>query len=86
VAGRSTSCHNTGRQREEVAGHVWEIQDRSRNEWEFAPVGGNPEPRRTVPAPGYESDPFELSNEELQRMLDAVRPADSRTKRSPFLD
>jgi hypothetical protein len=68
------------------AGHAWEIRDRSRNEWEFTPVAGNPEALRTVPAPGYESDPFELSNEELQRMLDAVRPADSRTKRSPFQD
>jgi len=68
------------------AGNVWEIRDRSRNEWDFTPVSGNPGARQTVPAPGYESDPFEVSTEELQRMLDAVRPTEPRRKRSPFGD
>jgi hypothetical protein len=68
------------------SGNVWEIRDRSRNEWDFTPVTGNAEVRRTVPAPGYESDPFELSTEELQRMLDSVRSAEPRARRSPFGD
>ncbi len=67
-------------------GNVWEIRDRSRDEWEFTPVAGNPEASRTAQAPGYEGDPFELSIEELQRMLDSVGPARSRPKRSPFRD
>ncbi len=53
-------------------GHTWEIRERSRSEWEFAPTGANPEDRKAVKPPGYEADPFELSQEELQRMLDAA--------------
>jgi hypothetical protein len=68
------------------SGNVWEIHDRSRNEWDFTPASGNPEARRTVPAPGYENDPFELSTEELQRMLDSVRSAEPPARRSPFRD
>ncbi|MDP3774060.1 MAG: hypothetical protein Q8Q85_07295 [Gemmatimonadales bacterium] len=34
----------------------------------------------------YESDPFELSNEELQRLLDAAQPPRSRRTPSPFKD
>lgn len=53
-------------------GHSWEIRERSRSEWELVPTGDNPEDRKTVKPPGYEADPFELSQEELQRMLDAA--------------
>lgn len=67
-------------------GNAWEVRDVSRNEWDFEPVGGNREPRRTVPAPGYEKDAFELSVEELQRLFDSGRPTRSRDKPSPFLD
>lgn len=67
-------------------GHAWEIRDRSRNEWHFQPLSGNPEGARTAPSPGYESDPFELSVEELQGMLDAAQRAPSRRRPSPFGD
>ena len=62
--------------------------------WQFEPVGGNPAAPVDVQAPGYQKDPFELSQEELQRMLDDgqrqsgggkqgwQRPK----KKSPFLD
>ncbi len=51
-------------------GRQWEVRDRTRSEWEFLPIGGNPERPRTVRAPGYEKDPFELSIEELQHLVD----------------
>jgi hypothetical protein len=67
-------------------GNAWEVRDRSASEWDFEPVSGNRERVRSVPAPGYEKDPFELSIEELQRMFDSVQPANLKPKQSPFKD
>lgn len=53
-------------------GQQWEIRDLSSSEWCFEPVSGNSQGRVRVPAPGYEKDPFEVSTEELQRLLDAA--------------
>jgi hypothetical protein len=64
----------------------WEIRDVSRLEWEFSPAGDNQQRPRRVPPPGYEQDPYELSQEELQRLLDASVPQAERSKRSPFKD
>jgi len=64
----------------------WEIRVRSRSEWEFEPVEGNPGPARAAAAPTYERDPFELSNEELQRLLDAAAVPAPRRRSSPFQD
>jgi hypothetical protein len=68
------------------SGSRWEIDVRSRSEWEFAPVEGNPGPGRIVAPPGYETDPYELSIEELQRLLDAGQPRRKPKGNSPFLD
>lgn len=68
------------------AGNTWEVRDRSRNEWDYEPVGGNPERPRTVPTPGYEKDPFELSVEELQRLIGSSQPPRTTQKKSPFID
>ncbi len=65
-------------------GRAWEVRNRSQAEWDFEPVPGNPGPVRTAPAPGYERDPYELSIEELQRLLDGAPQAPSRSKPSPF--
>jgi len=59
---------------------------RGRQEWSFDPIDGNPGPARSVKPPGYETDPFELSIEELQNLLDAAPVPASRPKKSPFLD
>ena len=64
----------------------WEIRDVSRLEWEFSPAGDNQQRGRRVPPPGYEQDPYELSQEELQRLLDASTPQAERSKQSPFKD
>lgn len=68
------------------AGRAWEVRDRSSAEWEFTPLPGNPEPPRRVAAPGHESDPFELSAEEMQRLFDSADPGRGRRRASPFGD
>jgi len=67
-------------------GRRWEIRVRGKREWSFDPLDDNPGPSRPVTPPGYESDPFELSKEELQKLLDAAPMARARPKSSPFLD
>jgi hypothetical protein len=64
----------------------WEIRDVSRLEWEFSPTGDNQQRARSIPPPGYEQDPYELSQEELQRLLDASTPQATRSRKSPFSD
>ena len=66
-------------------GRAWEVRVRSRNEWEFEPVGDNPGPARLGVPPGYEQDPFEMSVEELQKLVDGSR-ARRPPGKSPFLD
>lgn len=68
-------------------GHEWEVRDVTRSAWEFHPVGGNPGKYQFITPPGYEADPFELSEEELQRLLG--KPGGSgrgRSAKSPFKD
>jgi len=67
------------------SGNRWEVIP-GRSEWSFDPVEGNPGPGRLGAAPGYETDPYELSVEELQRLLDAARPRGPSSRPSPFLD
>jgi len=67
-------------------GNTWEVRERSQSEWELQPVSGNPKPSVRVRAPGYESDPFELSNEEMQRLLDSVPSGSPSARKNPFKD
>jgi hypothetical protein len=67
-------------------GYEWEVRPRTKSEWDLDPVGSNPNKARTVRSPGYEKDPFELSREELQALLDTSQPPTTRTTRSPFKD
>ena len=67
-------------------GHRWDVRVRGRSEWLFEPVEGNPGPARSAQPPGYERDPFEMSIEELQRLLDSAPPPKARPNKSPFLD
>jgi hypothetical protein len=64
-------------------GHAWEVRDESRSSWRFAPLAGNPGPPRTVTPPGYENDPFEMSDEEMQRLFDAHPPRTGPSRKPP---
>ncbi|HET7039684.1 MAG TPA: hypothetical protein VFH97_07340 [Gemmatimonadales bacterium] len=70
-------------------GITWEIRDLSDVAWEFEPVSKPNAQTLRVPAPGHQKDPFELSTEELQSLLDDVRrsgPPPSGPRKSPFKD
>lgn len=67
-------------------GRRWEIRVQGKSEWTFEPVDDNPGPRRSARPPGYEADPFEMSVEELQKVLDAAPVPTSKPRRSPFKD
>ena len=67
-------------------GKRWDVIVRGRSEWIFEPVEDNPGPARTGAPPGYERDPFELSVEELQHVLDAAPTPGAKQKKSPFVE
>lgn len=67
-------------------GRNWEVRPLSRSEWELSPTGENRERARTVASPGYEKDPFEMSQEELQRLLGASSSLPRRQVKNPFGD
>lgn len=64
----------------------WEIRPVSSRVWELSPSGENTGRPRTVPAPGYEKDPWEMSQEELQRLLDSSSEPPVRPRNNPFGD
>ncbi|MFQ5890457.1 MAG: hypothetical protein ACE5JR_10450 [Gemmatimonadota bacterium] len=67
-------------------GSSWEVRPVSDREWRFEPLPGNRKPRVSVRAPGYERDPFELSVQELQRLLDGAGGQRGQRPPSPFKD
>jgi len=67
-------------------GNQWDVRAASAALWEFIPAADNRERQRTVDAPGYEKDPFELSVEELQGLFDRSASPSSRKVRNPFKD
>ncbi len=71
---------------EDAEGRPWEVRPRSRSEWHLEPLPGNAEVRRVIRPPSYENDPFELTDQELQRLLDSSRPPSHRSRPSPFKD
>ena len=67
-------------------GYEWEVRPRTKSDWDLEPVGRNPNRGRAVASPGYEKDPFELSKEELQGLLDSSSPPKARDVKNPFKD
>lgn len=68
-------------------GRKWEIRVRSKSEWDLVPAADNRERPRSIRPPGYEPDPFEMSVEELQRLLDEPdQIGRSKSPKSPFKD
>jgi hypothetical protein len=68
-------------------GVAWEVRDVSNAEWELVPVSTARGRAVRVRAPSHENDPFEVSTEELQRLLDAEGPGGGRSvRKNPFGD
>jgi hypothetical protein len=68
-------------------GRDWEVRDRSSSEWILEPILDNPSRPRRVKPPRNEEDPFELTDQELQRLLDDNPDSGPPPpKKSPFLD
>lgn len=68
-------------------GDGWEVRDESDRRWVFRPLRGNDKIETRVHPPSGADDPFELSTEELQKLLDGGQPAQGRSRPpSPFRD
>ncbi len=69
-------------------GRAWEVRDINTYEWELVPESGDTGDRFRMPTPNYERDPFELSNEEVQRLVDKGQQQTRRKgpPKSPFVD
>jgi len=67
-------------------GFQWEVRDRLHADGELETGGMNRQAPRTVPAPGYEKDPFEMSESELQALLGKSSGGPERKKKNPFKD
>jgi hypothetical protein len=67
-------------------GNEWEINDRYRSQWDFVPLSGNAGNPRSVRPPGYQKDVYELSQEELQQLLDSVSGPTRPRSPNPFGD
>jgi len=68
-------------------GRTWEVRDVSNAQWELVPVSAPRGSSVRIKAPTHENDPFEVSGEELQRLLDAEQPErGAPARKNPFLD
>ena len=75
-----------GRKFTDRDGNPWLVREDSRDRWKFEPLQGNRQSGFDINAPGYSKDPYELSTEEMQRILDANQITRRQPKKSPFLD
>ncbi len=66
------------------SGARWQVKPRSKGEWNMEPLPGNPAARRIASPPLYATDPFELSEQELQRILEDAREAPYAVTKPPW--
>lgn len=65
-------------------GQPWMVaREHGRSELVFRPVEGGHGDERTAPLPTHTQDPFELSDEELQSLLDRSHPRYRKPKGPP---
>lgn len=74
-----------GRTFKDTGGHDWEVtvSPQSKREWLFRRVEGEQRDDRLAPAPTHVDDPFEVSEEELQRLFERSRPRFKPRKEPP---
>lgn len=68
---------------EDARGDSWEIRPERDFKWYFVPLEGNEAIRRIVTPPPRADDPFELSEQELQKLLDSGIPTQGVTEPLP---
>ncbi len=74
---------------QDAAGRRWRVKVRSKHDWLLEPLSGNPEKACPAVPPLYADDPFELSEEELRRILDEAGGGEAAVgpgRPSPFGD
>lgn len=68
-------------------GAGWEVRDESDRRWVLQPLRGNDGAEVRITPPSGVDDPFELSTQELQKLLGAARARGSGSRPpSPFRD
>lgn len=74
-----------GRIFKDRTGRSWdvEVSPQSKREWVFRPIEGVERDQRLAAAPSHVDDPFEVSDAELQRLLDASRPRFAGPRKPP---
>lgn len=73
-----------GRKFVDRSGRTWDVQEtHGRRELVFRPTDGTDADQRVAPAPTHTRDPFELSDEEIQRLLDRSSPRYRKPKGPP---
>lgn len=64
-------------------GRGWRVRPESRTRWWLEPLPGNDEMKRAARPPGHTDDPFELSEKELQQLLDGALPSRGTARKPP---
>lgn len=64
----------SARRFQDERGRRWEVEVRAKRDWRFEPLRGNPAAARRAVPPLYADDPFELSEQELRRILATASP------------
>lgn len=65
---------------EDARGDSWEIQPKANFKWQFVPLEGNDHIRKIVTPPPEVDDPFDLTEKELERLLDSGIPTEGITE------
>lgn len=68
---------------EDRNGDGWEVREVSSRKWHFEPLPGNDQMKKFVRPPSRVDDSFELSEQELQKLLDSGKPTQGVTETPP---
>lgn len=69
-----TDVTDEHRRFEDAAGNGWEIRAEHDFKWQFLPLEGNDSTRKIVTPSPEADDPFDLTEKELQRLLQSGIP------------
>lgn len=69
---------------EDARGDGWEIHPQEDFKWQFLPLEGNDRIRKIVTPPPEVDDPFDLTEKELEQLLDSGIPTEGITEPLPL--